>query len=34
MQKQECYTTALSMRCGYGLIYGTKRHKDNQSEKT
>ena len=21
------------MRCGYGLIHGTKRHKDNQSEK-
>ena len=20
------------MRCGYGLIHGTKRHKDNQSE--
>ena len=22
------------MRCGYGLIHGTKRHKDNQAEKT
>ena len=21
------------MRCGYGLIHGTKRHTDNQSEK-
>ena len=26
-------TTALSMRRGYGLIHGTKRHKNNQLEK-
>ena len=31
--RDECYTTALSMRCGYGLTHGTKRRKNNQSEK-
>ena len=33
MRRQEYYTTALSMRCGYGLNHGTKRQKDHQSEK-
>ena len=32
-QWDKCYTTGLSMRCGDGLIHGTKRHKDNQSER-
>ena len=29
----ECYTTALSMLWGHGLIHGTKRHKDSQAKK-
>ena len=33
VQRQECYTTALTIRCGYWLIHGTKHRKDNQSEK-